>query len=80
MGEFFDFLDEEGAQYRVEFEIVESKEKLRRYGIRAMLLRDGTIRDEALAKERFLTRCEAEQAIKMLCRFQVTPCTLCQII
>ncbi len=80
MGEFFDFQDEDGEVCRVEFELLDSGESLRRYGIRARLFREGSLAETAEATERFMTREEAEQTAKMLCRFQVTPCTLCDIV
>lgn len=80
MGEFFDFLGEDGVAYRVEFELVDETEKFRRYGVRAKMFCGGILQDEAVALGRFLTRTEAEQTMRMLCKFQVTPCTLCDIV
>lgn len=80
MGEFFNFQDEEGEACRVEFELLDSEKSIWRYGIRARLFRQGNLTETAEATERFLTREEAEQTIKMLCQFQVTPCTLCDVV
>ncbi len=80
MGRFFDFQSEEGETYRVGFRILEKDGAARRYGIRAELFREGILLEETEVSERFFTREEAEQTVDMLCRFQVTPCTLCDIV
>ncbi len=80
MGQSFEFRDEEGECYRVSFTILEEAEGNRRYGIRAEIYQQGMFRERAEAPKRFFTRAEAEKTAEMLCRFQVTPCTLCEII
>ncbi len=80
MGKFFDFQSEEGESYQVRFEILEDRKATRPYGIRAEIFREGILVEGADAPERFLTRAEVNETIEMLCRFQVTPCTLCDII
>ncbi len=80
MGNTFDFRDEEGECYRVSFTILEEDEGLFRYGIRSEIFRQGISKDCTEVAGRFLTRAEAEKTVEMLCRFQVTPCTLCDVI
>ena len=41
---------------------------------------DGKQIETTKARNRFFTRTEAEENIKMLCKFQVTPCTLRDVI
>lgn len=80
MGKFFDFLGEDGESYRVKFEVLEDGNATRRYGVRAEIFQDGVMLEQAEASNRFLTREEALETVAMLCRFRVTPCTLCDII
>lgn len=80
MGKSYEFQDEEGESYRVSFGLLETAGKVRRYGIRAEISGGGKKGEAAEAKERFITKDEAEETMEMLCRFQVTPCTLCDII
>ncbi len=80
MGRSFDFQDEDGECFQVCFEILEDTEGVRRFGIRAEIFRQGVFRERAEAVNRFLTRKEAEKTVEMLCLFQVTPCTLCDVI
>ena len=80
MGRFFDFEGEDGVRYRVIFEVLEAARGERRYGIRAKIFQDEILVDQAEAQNRFFTREEAMKAVSALCRFQVTPCTLCDII
>ncbi|MBO5364684.1 MAG: hypothetical protein J6A56_04400 [Clostridia bacterium] len=80
MGRSFEFQDGDGVCYRVRFTVLEETEGFRRYGIRAEIFRQGAFQESTEAPGRFLTCAEAEQTIEMLCRFQVTPCTLCDVI
>ena len=64
---------------KVELCITQREGRERPYGIYAVIS-DGITRDEAYANERFFTHAEAEAAVRMLCRGEVTPCTLCDII
>ncbi len=80
MGEICVFQDEDGETCRVEYTVLDAEKPGWRYGIRARLFRKGNPVETAEATERFLTRTEAEQTMKMLCRYQVTPCTLCDVI
>ncbi len=80
MGEVYVFQDEDGEIYRVEYTILDTEQAVRRYGIRARLYRNGRFADETEVRERFLTQVEAEETMKMLRRFQVTPCTLQDVI
>lgn len=76
----FDFCDEEDQLYRVQFEVLEDGGNRRPYGIGATIYADGKQIETTKARNRFFTRTEAEENIKMLCKFQVTPCTLRDII
>ncbi len=80
MGKYFDFQDEEKEWCRVRFEVLKSESQPRPYGIGGEIWRGESCVERAEATNRFLTREEAEQTMEMLCRFQVTPCTLCDII
>lgn len=76
----FDFRDEEDRLYRVQFEVLNDGESHRPYGIGATIYADGKRIETTEARNRFFTRAEAEENIKMLCKFQVTPCTLRDVI
>lgn len=76
----YQFKDIDGEQNLVEMEILYCESSDKPYGIKAKIFRDGELQETAEAKERFYTLAEAEKTMKMLCRFQVTPCTLCDII
>ena len=76
----YEFLDENGEENQVTFGIIQERNAIRPYGIRAEIFRNGKLAETAEATERFLSSAEAEQVMKLLCRFQVTPCTLCDVI
>lgn len=76
----FDFCDEEDRLYRVQFEVLNDGGSHRPYGIGATIYTDGKRIETTEARNRFFTRAEAEENIKMLCEFQVTPCTLRDVI
>lgn len=80
MGVFFDFCDEEQETCHVEFELLETEESIWRYGIRAKLFRNGELAETSEVTERYLTKEEAKEMMKVLCQFQVTPCTLQDIV
>ena len=76
----YQFKDIDGEENQVEMEILHSEDSHRPYGIKARIFRNGELQEVAEAKERFYSITEAEKTMEMLCRFQVTPCTLCDII
>ena len=76
----FDFRDEGDRLYRVQFEVLNDGGSRRPYGIGATIYTDGKRIETTEARNRFFTRAEAEENIKMLCKFQVTPCTLRDVI
>lgn len=76
----FDFRDEEDRLCRVQFEVLDDEENHRPYGIGATIYAYGKLIETTQARNRFLTRAETEETIKMLCKFQVTPCTLRDVI
>ena len=81
MKDKFIFVDIEGEENTVTFEIVETDSEYRRYGISTRQInQSGQIVDSAVAKERFITKAEAEAVTEMLCKCQVMPCTLCDVI
>lgn len=80
MEKSFEFQGEDGKNYQVTFGLLETLGKVRRYGIRAEISGGERRKEVTEAKERFITKGEAEKAMEMLCRFRVTPCTLCDII
>lgn len=80
MKDSYEFTDEEGNGCRVEFEVIHKEGSLRKYGIAGKIITNGEITDTAEANERFITEDEALKTLEMLCEFQVTPCTLCDVI
>lgn len=74
-------LTEDGENAVVEFEITENADaKDRCFGISATMTIDGSIAERSAVEERFFTRDEAEKTVAMLCKYQVTPCTLCDVL
>ncbi len=80
MGKSYAFQGDDGENYQVTFGLLEAEGSIRPYGIRAEIFRQGEKSEVAEVAERFLTKDEAEQTMDLLCRFRVTPCTLCDII
>ncbi len=76
----FEFMDTDGVLHKVEFSLLQTEGEFRTYGIQARMSKDGTEEEVALATERFITREEAEATITMLCKYQVMPCTLKDVI
>ena len=74
MRENFKFTTEYGDENTVKFTIVKDEDAERPYGISAVICETG------VASERYFTYAEAIAVIDMLCRYQVMPCTLCDII
>ena len=75
----YEIKTENGKTAKVELCITQREGREKPYGIYAAIS-DGITRDEAYANERFFTHAKAEAAVRMLCRGEVTPCTLCDII
>ena len=80
MKKTFQFIDTDGRENTVEFEAVKTGEGCRRFGVRAQLSQSGTVLETAEAGARFITPEETAAVLDMLCEFQVTPCTLCDVI
>ncbi len=72
----FCFITEKGESAKVSFSII--KDEL--YGIESTIHIENRDLETVRAKNRFFTKAEAENTISMLCKNQVTPCTLCDII
>ena len=76
----YEITDEEGRGQTIELQTVCAKDGIRRYGVEARLIHNDEVVEKEIARERFITKEEAEETIKMLRDFQVTPCTLCDVI
>lgn len=76
----YEFTDEEGRCQTVELQMICTGDGIRRYGVEARLIHNEEVLETEAAEERFLTEEEAAETMKMLCDFQVTPCTLCDVI
>ena len=74
----FKMLTEDGNELCVDFKITQSECGDKPYGIAAYNATDS--RDCAKAECRFYTYEEAEKCAEMLVKYQVTPCTLCDIL
>ncbi len=80
MKKIFQFIDADGRENTVEFEAVQDRAYCRQFGVRAQLSRAGKVLETAEAGARFITPEETSAVMDMLCEFQVTPCTLCDVI
>ncbi len=80
MEQSFQFTGIDGQEHSVTFSVLETDGEYRVYGIRACMTSDGRIEETAEVKERFITLGEAEATVRMLCHYQVMPCTLRDII
>lgn len=80
MGQSFTFCDEEGRTLRVEFCSAVTEDRVRPYGICGRLYQGDQLLEERETGGRFLTEEETCRTIEMLCHFQVTPCTLCEVL
>ena len=67
----YEIKTENGKTAKVELCITQREGREKPYGIYAVIS-DGITRDEAYANERFFTHAEAEAAVRMLCRGEVT--------
>lgn len=74
-----EFIDENGQERQVTFAVVCAENEMRPFGVRAVM-GSGEREESAVASGRFFTREEAEEAVQRLCLYQVTPCTLCDVI
>lgn len=77
MRESFKLVCENGKEIVVEFTVVKEDVAEKPYGISANIR--GSV-EKSVATRRFYTYAEAVASIDMLCRNQVTPCTLCDVI
>lgn len=74
-------LTEDGETAEVKFDITENTDAEDRcFGISAVMTINGIIAESSSAEERFFTRTEAERTVAMLCKYKVTPCTLCDVL
>ncbi|MBR5152345.1 MAG: hypothetical protein IKW60_02315 [Clostridia bacterium] len=80
MNQEFSFTDMEGTLHQVAFSLLHTEGEFRTYGIQATMYRDGQVEEHASVTERFITREEAEATVAMLCKYQVLPCTLKDIV
>lgn len=71
---------ESGSSATVSFSVTENKNEEKPYGICAVLKGDDGRSDTVCADSRFITYDEAQKTIELLCKHQVTPCTLCDIL
>lgn len=78
MRESFKFSAEDGNEYTVEFSVIKDEDDEMPYGISAKMIKFGE--DVVSAPRRYFTYAEAIAVIDRLCRHQVMPCTLCDII
>lgn len=80
MKQEFTFTDIDGERHTVEFEAIRADAEFRTYGIRAVMHQCGRIEESAEVSERFITPEETRATIDMLCKCQVMPCTLRDVI
>lgn len=81
MEDIFSFTDIMGEDNTVEFKVIKTDADYRKFGICAKQYdKNGKLIDSANAEERFITETEATETIRMLCEYQVMPCTLCDIL
>ncbi len=71
---------ESGNSVAVSFSVTKNNNEEKPYGICAILEGDDGQSDKACADCRFITYDEAQKTIELLCKHQVTPCTLCDIL
>ncbi len=76
----FSFISEYAENGQVEFSIMQTESDEQCYGIKAVLTLDGREAEVEAVECKYFTLCEAEQVIEMLCRHQVMPGTLCDIL
>ena len=79
MRESFKIQTENGKLLTVVFTIIKDTNSQKPYGIASKILETGKD-DIFIASHRFFTYAEAIATVDMLCRFQVMPCTLNDII
>lgn len=77
----FNIITEQGEKAQVTFMVTETPDaEDQTYGICGTMTILGNIVEESTAAERFFTKQEAEKTIEMLCKYEVTPITLCEVI
>ncbi len=76
------FATEKGDEAEVVFDIIKSDSSLngKIYGISATITVNGVETETRTVSDKFFTRDEAAENIKMLCKYQVTPCTLADVL
>ncbi|MBQ3573956.1 MAG: hypothetical protein IJA16_05100 [Clostridia bacterium] len=68
-----------GKSAKIDFFVITDHGAERPYGIGAKMLTDKGCEEE-YARNRFFTYEEAVKTAEFLCKHQVTPCTLCEIL
>lgn len=78
----FSICTEDGKEARVVYTVAEyeANEIGMRYGIMAVMEIDGKKTDEYRTKQSFFTYMEAERMSEAMCRHNVMPCTLVDIM
>ena len=70
---------ESGKSAKIDFFVITDDSAERPYGIGAKILTDEGY-EEKYAEHRFFTYEEAIKSAEYLCKHQVTPCTLCDVL
>lgn len=78
----FSIANEYGETLAVSYEVVcgEENEIGMKYGISAMLTVDGEEKDRYITGQRFFTYTEAKLMAEVMCRHNVLPCTIADIL
>lgn len=75
-----DIMTEDGEIAQLCFSITENAADERRFGISADMYIGNDLVEHSSADDRFFTFEEAEKTVDMLCSYEVTPCTLCDVL
>ena len=70
---------ESGISAKIDFFVITDHSAERPYGIGAKICTNAGC-EEAYAEHKFFTYDEAVKAAEYLCKHQVTPCTLCDVL
>lgn len=80
MKQSFCLTGEDGQNYQITFTVIHTEDECRCYGIRACMETGGEVIRQEEETARFITLAEAEAVVKMLCRYQVMPCSLHDVL
>lgn len=75
-----EIITEDGDTAQLCFSITENTADERRFGISADMYIGNDLVEHSSADNRFFTFEEAEKTVDMLCRYEVTPCTVCDVL